>query len=200
MARLPNLVINVDHHLCVDIRRHMGGRIARHHEDALVHEEDNTISTAVVILMNYVVAHVIVMAIDHHIEGTIWKPSLSKRKWTPRIPIPWGNKPRTWFKESDTELIAAHVREKGMACIRRGDGTYDYKFERNRAFNSGSEAENDEDGSFGVLVITRAEIIENINKNPKMTRTEKRLTRASDSILKFAWKLSVGATLIDRKQ
>ncbi|KAE9259131.1 hypothetical protein PR003_g34916, partial [Phytophthora rubi] len=31
----------------------------------------------------------------------------------------------------------------------------------------------------GVLVITRDDIIANINKNPKMTRTEKRLTRAS---------------------
>ncbi|GMF62291.1 unnamed protein product [Phytophthora fragariaefolia] len=66
-----------------------------------------------------------------------------------------------------------------MACIRRGDGTYDYKFERNRAPNSGAEADNDADGSSGVLVITREDIIENINKNPKMTRTEKRLTRAS---------------------
>ncbi|GMF47781.1 unnamed protein product [Phytophthora fragariaefolia] len=66
-----------------------------------------------------------------------------------------------------------------MACICRGDGTYDYKFERNRTSNSGVEAENDEDGSFGVLVITREEIIENTNKNPKMVPTEQRLTRAS---------------------
>ncbi|KAE9189941.1 hypothetical protein PF004_g22049 [Phytophthora fragariae] len=66
-----------------------------------------------------------------------------------------------------------------MTCIRRGDGTYEYKFERNRASNSGEEEDSDEGGSSGVLVITRDDIIANINKNPKMTRTEKRLTRAS---------------------
>ncbi|KAE9265619.1 hypothetical protein PF001_g30811 [Phytophthora fragariae] len=66
-----------------------------------------------------------------------------------------------------------------MACVRRGDGTYEYKFERNRASNSGEEEDSDEGGSSGVLVITRDDIIANINKNPKMTRTEKRLTRAS---------------------
>ncbi|GMF59083.1 unnamed protein product [Phytophthora fragariaefolia] len=86
---------------------------------------------------------------------------------------------RTEFKESDTGLIASHVRERGMACIRHGDGTYYYKFERNRASNSGAEADNDEDGSSVVLGINREEIIENINKNPTMTRTEKRLTRAN---------------------
>ncbi|KAE8990206.1 hypothetical protein PR002_g21217 [Phytophthora rubi] len=66
-----------------------------------------------------------------------------------------------------------------MACIRRGDGAYEYKFERNRTSNSGEEEESDEGGPSGVLLITREDIITNINKNPKMTRTEKRLTRAS---------------------
>ncbi|KAE9320771.1 hypothetical protein PF008_g17956 [Phytophthora fragariae] len=66
-----------------------------------------------------------------------------------------------------------------MACIRRGDGNYEYKFERNRASNSGEEEDSDEGGSSGVLVITRDDIIANINKTPKMTRTQKRLTRAS---------------------
>ncbi|KAE9067630.1 hypothetical protein PF010_g27389 [Phytophthora fragariae] len=66
-----------------------------------------------------------------------------------------------------------------MACIRRGDGTYEYKFERNRTSNSGEEEDSDEGGPSGVLLITREDIIININKNPKMTRTEKRLTHAS---------------------
>ncbi|KAE9271753.1 hypothetical protein PR003_g30419, partial [Phytophthora rubi] len=82
---------------------------------------------------------------------------------------------RTEFQEGEKDLIAAHIRYKGMACIRRGDGNYEYKFERNRASNSGEEEDSDE----GVLVITRDDIIANINKNTKMTRTEKRLTRAS---------------------
>ncbi|KAE9160265.1 hypothetical protein PF005_g31715, partial [Phytophthora fragariae] len=85
---------------------------------------------------------------------------------------------RSEFQEDEKDLIAAHIRDKGMACVRRGDGTYEYKFERNRASNSGEEEDSDEGGSSGVLVITRDDIIANINKNPKMTRTEKRLTRA----------------------
>ncbi|GMG17822.1 unnamed protein product [Phytophthora fragariaefolia] len=170
MVRLSSLVINVDHHLGVDIRRHVGGRISRRHEDALVHEDDNTINMAVAILMNDVVVHVIVMVIDHHTEGTLSEALTFRKEVDTKDPNPVGKQ---------IENVAAHVREKGMACIRRGDGTYDYKFERNRASNSGAEADNDEDGSPGVLVITREDIIENINKNPTMTRTEKRLTRAS---------------------
>ncbi|GMF20293.1 unnamed protein product [Phytophthora fragariaefolia] len=166
----PHLVTNVDHHLGVDIRRHVGGRIARRHEDALVHEEAKTISMAVAILMNDVVVHVIVMVIDHHTEGTLLEALTFQKEVDTKDLNPVGKQ---------TENVAAHVREKGMACIRRGDGTYGYKFERNRASNFGAEADNDEDGSSGVLVIPREDIIENINKNPKMTRTEKRLTRAS---------------------
>ncbi|GMF42293.1 unnamed protein product [Phytophthora fragariaefolia] len=168
MVRLSTLVINVDHHLGVDIRCHVGGRIARRHEDALVHEEDNTISMAVAILMNDVVVHVIGMMIDHHIKGTPLEALTFQNEVDTKDPNPMGKQ---------TENAAAHIREKGIARIRRGDGTYDYKFERNRASNSGAEADINEDGSSGVLVITREEIIENINKNPKMTRTEKRLTR-----------------------
>ncbi|GMF46465.1 unnamed protein product [Phytophthora fragariaefolia] len=174
MARLPNLVINVDHHLGVDIRRHVGGRIARHHEDILVHEEDNTISMTAAILMNDVVVHVIVMVIDHHIEGTLLVALTFPKEVDTKDPSPVGNQ----TENVGTLQVYAHIREKGMACIRRGDGTYDYKFERNRASNSGAEADSDEDGSSGVLVITREDIIENINKNPKIARTEKRLTRA----------------------
>ncbi|GMF49020.1 unnamed protein product [Phytophthora fragariaefolia] len=175
----PHLVINVDHHLGVDIRRHVGGRIARRHEDALVHEEDNTISMAVAILMNDVVVHVIVMVIDHHTEGTLSEALTFRKEVHTKDPNPVGKQTENVGTLQVCKPPPAHVREKGMACIRRGDGTYDYKFERNRASNSGAEADNDEDGLSGVLVITRKGIIENINKNPKMTRTEKRLTRAS---------------------
>ncbi|GMF46159.1 unnamed protein product [Phytophthora fragariaefolia] len=138
----------------------------------------NTISMAVAILMNDVVVHVIVMVTDHHTEGTLLEALTFQKEVDTKDPNPVGKQTEN-VVESDTELIAAHFREKDMACIRRGDGTYDYKFERNRASNSGAEADNDEDGSSGVVVITREDIIENINKNSKMTRTKKRLTRAS---------------------
>ncbi|GMF23330.1 unnamed protein product [Phytophthora fragariaefolia] len=157
-------------HLGVDIRRHVGGRIARRHEDVLVHGEYNAISMAVAILMNDVVVDWIVMVIDHHIEGTILESLTFPKEVATKDPSP---------VVSQTENVAAHIREKGMACIRRSDGTYDYKFERNRASNSGEEADSDEDESSGVLVITGEKIIENVNKNPKMMRTEMRLTRAS---------------------
>ncbi|GMF63532.1 unnamed protein product [Phytophthora fragariaefolia] len=90
MVRLPSLVINVDHHLGVDIRRHVGGRIARRHEDALVHEEDNTISMAVAILMNDVVVHVIVMVIDHHTEGTLSEALTFRKEVHTKDPNPVG--------------------------------------------------------------------------------------------------------------
>ncbi|GMF40621.1 unnamed protein product [Phytophthora fragariaefolia] len=90
MTRHPNLVINVDHHLGVDIRRHVGRRIARHHEDALVHEEDNTISMAVATLMSNVVGHVIVMVIDHHIEGTLLEAPTVPKEVDTKDPNPGG--------------------------------------------------------------------------------------------------------------
>ncbi|GMF41676.1 unnamed protein product [Phytophthora fragariaefolia] len=96
MVRLSSLVINVEHQLGVDICRHVGGRIARRHEDALVHEEDNTTSMTVAILMNDVVVHVIVMVIGHHIEGALLEALTIQKEVDTKIPIPWGNKPRTW--------------------------------------------------------------------------------------------------------
>ncbi|GMF37358.1 unnamed protein product [Phytophthora fragariaefolia] len=141
------------------------------------------------------------MVIDHQIEGTLLEALTLPKEVDTKAPNPTGKQTeiigafasvqtplqsktsagqwRTEFKESDTGLIAAHVREKGMACIRRGDGTYGYKFKRNGASNFVADANNDEDGSSGVLGIICDEIIENINKNSKMMRTEKRLTRAS---------------------
>ncbi|KAE9058144.1 hypothetical protein PF010_g31112 [Phytophthora fragariae] len=86
----------------------------------------------------------------------------------PAPPRPSAAQWRTKFQEGEKDLIAAHIRDKGMSCVRRGDGTYEYKFERNRASNSGEEEDSDEGGSSGVLVITRDDIIANINKNPKM--------------------------------
>ncbi|KAE8910601.1 hypothetical protein PF003_g5405 [Phytophthora fragariae] len=82
----------------------------------------------------------------------------------PAPPRPSAAQWRTESQEGEKYLIAAHIRDKGMACIRRGDRNYEYKFDRNRTSNS---------------VITRDDIITNINKNPKMTRSEKRLTRAN---------------------
>ncbi|GMG16148.1 unnamed protein product [Phytophthora fragariaefolia] len=178
MVRLSSLMIDVEHHLGVDIRRHVGGRIVHRHEDAHVHEEDNTISMVVAILMNDVVVHVIVMVIDHHIEGTLLEALTFQKEVDAKDPNPVKQQTKNVGTLQVCKPPPAHVREKGMACIRRGDGTYDYKFQRNRASNSGAEADN-EDGLSGVLVTTREDIIENINKNPKMTRTEKRLTRAS---------------------
>ncbi|GMF35705.1 unnamed protein product [Phytophthora fragariaefolia] len=168
-ARLPNLAISVVHHLGVDIRRHVGGRIARHHKDVLIHEEDNTISMAVSILMNDVVVHVIVMVIDHHIEVTLLEAPTFPREVDTKDPVPWGSKPRKWVICKCANPIA--MQDLGCAVA--------YKFERNRASNSGADADNGEDGSSGILEITREEIFENINKNPKMAHTEKRLTRAS---------------------
>ncbi|KAE8878314.1 hypothetical protein PF003_g37482 [Phytophthora fragariae] len=183
------LVINVDHHPDGATRHHVdqetslrrAGVDAHHHEAALVHVNALTISKAVAVLMSAVGVRTTVVVTDHPVDEshTAVRISLMEEADSHSSPVMNRESWRTEFQEGENDLIAAHIRDKGMTCIRRGDGTYEYKFERNRASNSGEEEDSDEGGSSGVLVITRDDIIANINKNPKMTRTEKRLTRAS---------------------
>ncbi|GMF42809.1 unnamed protein product [Phytophthora fragariaefolia] len=114
MVRLSSLVVNVDHHLGVDIRRHVGGRIASRHEDALVHEEDNTISMAVAILMNDVVVHVIVMVFDHHIEGTLLEALTFQKEVDTKGPNPVGKQTESMvegLKFLNTTLVQGEQQE-----------------------------------------------------------------------------------------
>ncbi|KAE9162989.1 hypothetical protein PF004_g30302 [Phytophthora fragariae] len=187
-AHPSGLVINVDHHPEGATRRHLDQETslrredvdAHHREAALVHVNALTISKAVAVLMSVVGVRTTVVVTDHPVAETHTAVRISLKAEAGSHPSPVMNREswRSEFQEDEKDLIAAHIRDKGMACVRRGDGTYEYKFERNRASNSGEEEDSDEGGSSGVLVITRDDIIANINKNPKMTRTEKRLTRA----------------------
>ncbi|KAE9333803.1 hypothetical protein PR003_g13846 [Phytophthora rubi] len=187
-AHHSGLVINVDHHPDGATRHHVdqetslrrAGVDAHHREAALVHVNALTISKAVTVLMSAVGVRTTIMVTDHPVDESHTAARISLMVEADSHPSPVMNREswRTEFQEGEKDLIAAHIRDKGMACIRRGNGTYEYKFERNRASNSEEEEDSDEGGSSGALVITRDDIIANINKNPKMTRTEKRLTRA----------------------
>ncbi|KAJ0392142.1 hypothetical protein ATCC90586_011575 [Pythium insidiosum] len=69
------------------------------------------------------------------------------------------------------------MREKGMAIVRRANGNHDYKFERDRCADSGEEEADYDDDLPGVRVMTRDDIIKNINMNHKMSPADKRLAR-----------------------
>ncbi|KAE8881777.1 hypothetical protein PF003_g34094 [Phytophthora fragariae] len=177
-AHPSGLVINVDHHPDGATRRHVAQETslrredvdAHHREAALVHVNALTISKAVAVLMSVVGVRTTVVVTDHPVAETHTAVRISLKAEAGSHPSPVMNREswRTKFQEGEKDLIAAHIRDKGMSCVRRGDGTYEYKFERNRASNSGEEEDSDEGGSSGVLVITRDDIIANINKNPKM--------------------------------
>ncbi|KAE9167851.1 hypothetical protein PF002_g30770 [Phytophthora fragariae] len=177
-AHPSGLVINVDHHPDGATRRHVDQETslrredvdAHHREATLVHVNALTISKAVAVLMSVVGVRTTVVVTDHPVAETHTAVRISLKAEAGSHSSPVMNR-ESWcteFQEGEKDLIAAHIRDKGMACVRRGDGTYEYKFERNRASNSGEEEDSDEGGSSGVLVITRDDIIANINKNPKM--------------------------------
>ncbi|KAE8951524.1 hypothetical protein PR003_g34791 [Phytophthora rubi] len=100
--------------------------------------------------MSVVGVRTIVVVTTHPVAETHMAVRISLKAEAGSHPSPVMNREswRTEFQEGENDLIAAHIRDKGMACVRRGDGTYEYKFERNRASHSGEEEDSDEGGSW----------------------------------------------------
>ncbi|KAE9053758.1 hypothetical protein PF006_g33455, partial [Phytophthora fragariae] len=145
-AHPSGLVINVDHHPDGATRRHVAQETslrredvdAHHREATLVHVNALTISKAVAVLMSVVGVRTTVVVTDHPVAETHTAVRISLKAEAGSHSSPVMNR-ESWctkFQEGEKDLIAAHIRDKGMSCVRRGDGTYEYKFERNRASNS----------------------------------------------------------------
>lgn len=80
---------------------------------------------------------------------------------------------RSVFNPGETELIAIKLRQCGMVCIQRSHGI-DYQFGDDDRQTTGAV---DDGGLPGVRVILRDEIISRINRNKKLSASQKKIER-----------------------
>jgi hypothetical protein len=80
---------------------------------------------------------------------------------------------RGLFNPNEKQLIAFKLRQCGMACIQRVHDI-EYIFEEDTRQSSETM---DDSGLPGVRVITRDEIIARINRNQKLSKSQKKVER-----------------------